>query len=114
MGTFIEIVHLLACIGLIVVIMFQTTKSEGGTGGMGWGTIGGKATSSLDALVGMDRILKPLTFWLAITFLVTAILNGTDEKKLGTMLTVIGPLYFIAMVWGRQMLAWLKKALGAE
>ncbi|PIX45235.1 MAG: preprotein translocase subunit SecG [Armatimonadetes bacterium CG_4_8_14_3_um_filter_58_9] len=114
MAILIEWIHSVSCIGLVAVIMFQTTKSEGGTGSMGWGTIGGKASSSLDVAVGIDRILKPLTFWLAVTFLVTAILNGAGEKTLGPMLAFVGPVYIVAMIWGRQALTWVKKAFGAE
>ncbi|MBI3921078.1 MAG: preprotein translocase subunit SecG [Armatimonadetes bacterium] len=114
MAIVVEWVHVISCIGLVAVIMFQVTKSEGGGGGLGWGTIGGKATSSLNIPVGVERILQPLTFWCAVTFLVSATLNSVDEKKLGTVLTVVGPLYIIAMVWGRQLGAWIKKHFGAE
>lgn len=114
MTVFIEWIHAISCIGLIVVIMFQVTKSEGGSGGLGWGTIGGKASSSLNVSVGVERILNPLTFWCAVTFLVTALLHSIDAQRLGPALIVIVPVYITLIIFGKQILAWVKKAFGAE
>lgn len=114
MATVIEWLQIISSIGLTAVIMFQVTKSEGSAGGMGWGTIGGKASSSLNVSVGVERILNPLTFWLAVTWLMSAMLHSVDDKKLGVMLTVVGPIYIISLIWGRQILTRIKKAFGAE
>ena len=112
----IDIVSMIAAVGLIVVIMLQVTKSEGSSGaaGLGWGTIGGKSSASVNVPVGVERILQPLTAWLALTFYVTAFLKAIPGPKLGPVLGVVGPLYIASMIWGRKALDWLNKAFGEE
>jgi len=60
---------MLSAIGLIVLVMSQTTKSEGLTG-----TIGGKASSSFRGKPGIDDKLASLTKWCAIAFMVASAL----------------------------------------
>jgi protein translocase SecG subunit len=112
----IDILHIVACIGLIVVIMLQVTKSEGSSGGagLGWGTIGGKSSASVNIPVGVERILQPLTTWLALTFLVTALLKAVPGPKLAGTTSIVGPLYLAAMIWGRKALDGLRRAFGEE
>jgi len=114
--TVITILHIISCVGLVAVIMLQTTKSEGSSGGagLGWGTIGGKSSASVNVPVGIERILQPLTTWLALTFFVTAILNAVDGERFTATLSVLGPLYIVAMIWGPKALRWLQKAFGEE
>lgn len=114
MAFIVDLLHIVACLGLIAVIMFQTTKSEGSGGALGWGTIGGKASASIHMPVGLERYLQPITFWLAVTFLVTSILTALPAARMGRMLTFIGPAYIILLVYGRQFAARLRKALGGE
>ena len=66
------IVQVLAAVGLIALTLLTTTKSEqGGSGGIGWGTIGGKASSSI---AGLEDQLGRITTWLAVAFLVASAL----------------------------------------
>jgi len=60
---------------LIAAILLQTTKSEqsGGTSGMGWGTIGGKSSSSLKTRWGIEEHLSRITMWVAISFMVISL-----------------------------------------
>ncbi|NIM06984.1 MAG: preprotein translocase subunit SecG, partial [Armatimonadetes bacterium] len=71
MVAFLQTLQVLAAILLIVAILMQTTKSEsgGGMGGMGWGVIGGKSSSSLDRW-GIEERLSRITTWVAIGFMV--------------------------------------------
>jgi len=116
LAVIIDILHIIACVGLIVVIMLQVTKSEGSSGGagLGWGTIGGKSSASVNIPVGVERILQPLTTWLALTFLVTACLKAVPAPKLAGATSIIGPLYFAAMIWGRKAMDGLRRAFGEE
>lgn len=115
----IDILHIVACVGLIVIIMMQVTKSEGsmGTAGLGWGTIGGKTTAAMNVPVGVERILQPLTTWLAITFMVTACLNAipkVPEARYNSAVSIIGGLWIVALIWGRKASDWLRRAFGEE
>ena len=119
MTTVIDILHILACVGLIVIIMMQVTKSEGsmGSSGLGWGTIGGKTSASVNVPVGVERILQPLTTWLALTFMVTACLNAMPripEARYNSAVSVIGGLYIVSLIWGRKAADWLRRAFGEE
>jgi len=72
-----QILQVIFAILLIVAIMFQTTKSEssGGMSGMGWGSIGGKSSSTLGRW-GMDEHLNRLTTWIAGAFMVISLLTA--------------------------------------
>lgn len=69
MRTFIQILHILTCVALIIVVLMQTSKSEGLSG-----TLGGKATTSLGSKVGVERHLEVLTKWFAIGFFVMSLI----------------------------------------
>jgi preprotein translocase subunit SecG len=70
-----------AALGLIVLIAVTTTKSEQGGGGFGgWGTIGGKSSSTI---AGLEDQLGRLTLYVAIAFLVFSALVGVLGAKSG-------------------------------
>ena len=72
MGTVLQVIQVVAALGLIVLTAVTTTKSEGsGGGGMGWGTIGGKSSSSI---AGLEDQLGRITTYVAAAFLVLSIL----------------------------------------
>jgi protein translocase SecG subunit len=58
---------------LIIIIATQTTKSEQSGAGMGWGTIGGRASSSIKQF-GTEAQLSRLTTIIAIAFFVASVL----------------------------------------
>lgn len=65
----LTVLWMLSAVGLIVLVMSQTTKSEGLSG-----TIGGKASSSFRGKPGIDDKLAKLTKWCAIAFMVASAL----------------------------------------
>ena len=67
--TILIVVQMLSAVGLIVLVMSQTTKSEGLTG-----TIGGKASATFRGKPGIDDKLADLTKWCAIAFMVASAL----------------------------------------
>ena len=67
MYTALVIIQVLIAVGLIALTALTTTKSEtAGGGGFGWGTLGGKASSSI---AGLEDQLGRLTTWLSVLFL---------------------------------------------
>ncbi|MHB9022819.1 MAG: preprotein translocase subunit SecG [Armatimonadota bacterium] len=72
-GTVLLGVQLLSAVVLIIIIASTTTKSEQGSSGMGWGTIGGQASSSIHKF-GLDAQLTRVTTWIAVIFFVTSFL----------------------------------------
>ncbi|HEY3416051.1 MAG TPA: preprotein translocase subunit SecG [Armatimonadota bacterium] len=75
LGTVLLIIQMLSAIILIFIIAIQTTKSEQGGGGMGWGTIGGQASTSMHKF-GLDAQLTRVTTWTAVIFFVTSFLSA--------------------------------------
>ena len=72
MGIVLEVIQVVAAVGLIVLTAVTTTKTEGsGGGGMGWGTIGGKTSSSI---AGLEDQLSRITTYVAASFLVLSVL----------------------------------------
>lgn len=77
MLTVFQIIQMLAAVGLIALTAVTQTKSEQGGGSMGWGTLGGKSSSSI---AGLEDHLARITTYVAVGFLcvsmVVAILNA--------------------------------------
>ncbi len=66
------VLQIVAALILIVLTAVTQTKSEqGGGGGMGWGTIGGKSSSSI---AGLEDQLSRITTYVAVGFLVVSAL----------------------------------------
>lgn len=63
--TLVMIMQILVCLGLLGIVMSQSTKSEGLSG-----TIGGKSESAFRGKPGSDERLHEYTKWLAIGFMV--------------------------------------------
>lgn len=70
---FFEIIQVALALGMIVLTAVTTTKSEQSGSGFGWGTIGGKSSSSI---AGLEDQLGRLTTYLAVAFLVISLLVG--------------------------------------
>lgn len=69
-----QVLQIVAALGLILLTAVTTTKSEqGGGSGMGWGTIGGRSSSSI---AGLEDQLGRITMYVAVAFLVVSALVG--------------------------------------
>jgi protein translocase SecG subunit len=79
----LQALQVIAAILLIVAIMMQTTKSESGAGmgGMGWGVIGGKSSSSLDRW-GIEERLGRITTLVAVAFMIISLLVAIVYARL--------------------------------
>jgi len=73
MLTFLVIVQVLFSIGLIALTAVTTTKSEQGGSGFGWGTIGGKTSTSI---AGLEDQLERVTMYVSVAFLIISSLVG--------------------------------------
>ena len=74
------ILQVLCALGLILLTAFTTTKSEQSGAGGGWGTLGGKASSSI---AGLEDQLGRITTWIAVAFLAVSALVGIWAARTG-------------------------------
>jgi preprotein translocase subunit SecG len=87
-------------LALIILMAVQNDKAEQG-GVMGIGGAGGRDAGEIDMEVGIDRILKPLTRWIAGGFLAFSILAAIPADKINIAYILIGvALYVLAMLYG--------------
>lgn len=73
--------QIITAIGLILIIAVQTTKSEQSGSGMGWGTIGGQASSSIHKF-GLDAQITRVTTIFAISFFVLSFVGAFIQAHL--------------------------------
>ena len=113
MHTFIIILQAIAALSLIILMAIQTDKAEQG-GVMGIGGAGGRSTSEIDRLVGAERILKPLTRWIAGGFLFSSVLAAVPADKITPVHLLVGvAIYVVAMLYGGliwQVMTGMKKS----
>lgn len=103
MHTFIIILQAISALTLIVLMAVQTDKAEQG-GVMGIGGAGGRSTTEIERLVGAERILKPLTLWMAGAFLTASVLAAIPADKVTFIHFLIGAaLYAVAMMFGGRV-----------
>jgi preprotein translocase subunit SecG len=104
---FSNVVHILSIIiqaicalALVVLMAIQTDKAEQG-GVMGIGGAGGRDAGEIDMAVGPERILKPLTRWIAGGFVTSSILAAIPAAKINFVYVAIAiALYVVAMLYG--------------
>jgi protein translocase SecG subunit len=110
----ILIIQIVTAVALIALLAVQTDKTEQGGGGvMGLGAAGGRTAGNVSMAVGAERILKPLTIWMAIGFLFSSFLNAIPDDKL-TVIHVLGSivLYLIVMTIGSRLWAVATRSAG--
>ena len=73
MLTVFYIIQILGALILIALTAVTQTKSEQGGSGMGWGTLGGKSSSSI---AGLEDQLVRITTYTAVVFLVVSMVVG--------------------------------------
>lgn len=83
MGTLLLALQIITALGFIALMAVQTDKAEAG-GVMGLGGQGGSVGEEVDMAVGAERILKPLSKWLAVGFLFLAALSAMNGEIVAT------------------------------
>lgn len=83
LGTALIVIQVLAAVLLIIIIAIQTTKSEQSGTGMGWGTIGGQASTSVHKF-GLEAQLTRTTTIIAVLFFVCSFLSAWVEATIRT------------------------------
>jgi protein translocase SecG subunit len=78
MLTALIILQIIAALALVALTAVTQTKSEQGGSGLGWGTIGGKSSSSI---AGLEDQLTRITTYTAVFFLVISIVVGVLSVK---------------------------------
>lgn len=66
---FIQLIHILVCVGLIVVVLLQADKGEGLAG-----AFGGGASSTVFGERGSGGFMSKLTTTMAIVFMITSLI----------------------------------------
>lgn len=79
--TIVIILQLVTAIALILIIAIQTTKSEQSGSGMGWGTIGGQASTSVTKF-GLDAQISRVTAIIAVSFFALSFLAALIEASM--------------------------------
>jgi protein translocase SecG subunit len=104
--TFIFTLQIILTIALVVLMAVQDDKTDQAGGGvMGLGAAGGRTAGNIDLTVGAERILKPVTKWVAIGFLATSILNAVPQGNLKfSTVAIVTVIYLIIMLFGDR--AW--------
>jgi len=113
MSMLIFVVQMVLAIALVVLMAVQTDKAQQGGGGvMGLGAASGRTSGNIDMAVGAERILKPLTKWVAIGFLASCILNAIPADKLNPyhVLAVVG-IYLVLMLFGNRVWSAITRSL---
>jgi preprotein translocase subunit SecG len=77
MLTVFVILQVICALGLMALTAFTTTKSEQGGAGF-WGTLGGKASTSI---AGLEDQLERVTMYVAVAFLIFSSLVGIVAFK---------------------------------
>ncbi len=101
MSTFVSILQIVTALALVILLAVQTSKAEQG-GVMGLGAAGGRGAGEIDMLVGAERILKPLTRWMAVGFLASSMLSAIERVTIVHFLVVL-VLYIVAMLFGNRI-----------
>ena len=101
MSTFVTILQIITALAVIILMAVQTSKAEQG-GVMGLGASGGRGAGEIDMLVGAERILKPLTRWMAVGFLFSSVLAAIPNVTIWHFLCIVG-LYVFVMMFGNPI-----------
>ncbi|HQB82774.1 MAG TPA: preprotein translocase subunit SecG, partial [Candidatus Rifleibacterium sp.] len=66
---FIQLIHILVCVGLIVIVLLQADKGEGLAG-----AFGGGASSTVFGERGSGGFMSKLTTTMAVVFMITSLI----------------------------------------
>jgi len=97
------ILQVVAAIILVALLAIQTNKTEQSGGVMGIGGAGGRSTGGVELAVGAERILKPLTTWIAIGFLISSLLHARpkESKTVVNFAIFLAAYLFVMLVGGK-------------
>ena len=97
------ILQIVTTVALVVLMAVQTDKAEQGGGGvMGLGAASGRSSGNINMSVGAERILKPLTTWIAVGFLFSSVMNAIPAKTWIHLVIAI-VVYVIVMLTGGRI-----------
>ncbi len=102
--TFLLILQILAALVFVILMAVQTDKAEQ-SGVMGLGGQGGRSMGAIDMPVGAERILKPMSKWVAIAFLFLsslAAINGEGGLRWYHFPIAVA-LYLAVMLLGNRL-----------
>jgi preprotein translocase subunit SecG len=100
MTTFLLVLQVLAALVFVILMAVQTDKAEQ-SGVMGLGGQGGRNMGSIEMPVGAERILKPMSKWVAVAFLFLsslAAINGQGKLEWWHFLVAVAVYGFVMTV----------------
>ena len=103
MQTAVFIIQVIAALILVALLAIQTDKTEQSGGVMGIGGAGGRATGGVELAVGAERILKPLTTWIAVGFLFSSMMNAMPGGPTPTTFAIFAAVYLFVMLIGGKL-----------
>lgn len=102
---------------VFVVLMAVQTERAQQSGIMGLGGQGGRMGGEIDMPVGAERILKPLTKWVVVAFLITCVMSALEMNEnvaLSWYHVVLGVVVFSVVVgFGDRLWDGFLRMLGA-
>jgi preprotein translocase subunit SecG len=104
MGILLLILQIIAATVFVILMAVQTDKAEQ-SGVMGLGGQGGRNMGSIDMPVGAERILKPMSKWTAVGFLIISSLAAINSQSPIQWYHLLGAvaLYAFIMLLGDRL-----------
>lgn len=115
MATFLLVLQVISATIFVVLMAIQTDKAEQ-SGVMGLGGQGGRMMGSIDMPVGAERILKPMSKWTGVAFLILSSLSAmASENKLQIWyLPIALVLYLVIMLYGDKIWGGVQRLFGPQ
>jgi protein translocase SecG subunit len=122
MGIILIVLQIASALAFVALMAVQTDRAEQ-SGVMGLGGQGGRMGGTIEMPVGAERILKPLTKWVAVAFLILSILSSMQASvhsknandNLSPLYLVGGiAIYLVIMLVGNRIWDGFVRALGAS
>lgn len=103
MQTVVFIIQVIAALVLVALLAVQTDKTEQSGGVMGIGGAGGRMTDGVELAVGAERILRPLTAWVAVGFLFSSAMNAMPGGPTPISFVIFLAVYLFVMLVGGKL-----------
>lgn len=119
METVLRVLQIVSAVAFVALMAVQTDRAEQ-SGVMGLGGQGGRMSGAIDMPVGAERILKPLTKWVVVAFLIISALASMEHlmaKDGGvTIVHLAGglALYLVIMLLGNRIWDGIVRIFGAQ
>jgi preprotein translocase subunit SecG len=114
-GTILLILQVLAATIFVILMAVQTDKAQQ-SGVMGLGGQGGRNMGDIEMPVGAERILKPMSKWTAVAFLILSTLSAmhAEDKLQWWYLPFALVAYLAIMLYGDRVWGGVQRLFGPQ